>query len=209
MKESNGFFKDAYDLETTEQTKLFYSKWAQTYDKEIGEEADYQQPARCAIALDGLINDKTVPILDVGCGTGLSGMALANAGYSNIVGCDLSDEMLALAGKTNCYTRLFETDLNKPPIDIKSDSIAGIAAVGVFSFGHVAPGAIDEFIRVLKTGGVFVIGLNDHYYDEGSFPDKLNELENSNIISILSAEHGPHLKNVEGSTGWVISCRKI
>lgn len=208
MKDSEGFFKDAYSLKTTEQTKDFYSKWARTYDKEIDVEADYQQPIRCAKALGDLISDKSTTILDIGCGTGLSGVALAATGFSDIVGCDLSVEMLALADKTNCYGRLFETDLNKPPIDIETASIMGVTAVGVFSFGHVAPIAIDEFLRILKPKGVFVIGLNDHFYDEGAFPKKLDELEKTGRISILSSEHGLHLKNVEGSTGWVISCRK-
>ena len=204
----NGFFKHAYALKTTDETKDLYAKWAQTYDQEIGSDADYRQPDRCALALAKFVADKSQPVLDIGCGTGLSGLALQSAGFTNITGCDLSPEMLAKAEKTGCYQNLFETDLNQPPIAVETSSVSAIAAVGVFSFGHVSPSAIDEFLRVLKPGGNFVIGLNDHFYEEGAFPTKLDALENVGEIIILSREHGIHLQNVEGSTGWVIVCEK-
>ena len=204
----DGFFQHAYALKTTDETRDLYAKWAKTYDQEIGVDADYRQPERCAQALAKVVSDKSQHILDVGCGTGLSGLALQSAGFTNITGCDLSPEMLVLADKTGCYQNLFGTDLNQPPLAVNAGTISAIAAVGVFSFGHVAPSAIDEFLRVLKPGGKFVIGLNDHFYEEGSFPGKLEALENAGDIIILSREHGIHLQNVEGSTGWVIVCEK-
>jgi len=196
-------------LRTTQQTREFYADWAESYDQEIGVESDYRQPERCAITLAGVVDDKTLPILDIGCGTGLSGLALKKAGFEQISGCDLSKEMLTKAKNTGCYDNLFETDLNRPPIDVKADSFAAITAVGVFSFGHVKPDAMDEFLRILKVGGKIVVGINDHYYDEGTFPQKIEKLVDEGKIAILSRQHGLHLKNVKDSTGWVIVGEKI
>lgn len=203
------FFSNAYQLRTRSETRRFYEDWAQSYDQEIAIENDYRQPERCAMALAKVVRDMSLPVLDIGCGTGLSGVALRAIGFANIEGCDLSPQMLEKAGETKCYNRLFETDLNSPPIDIKSGTINAITAVGVFSFGHVAPDALDEFLRILVPGGVFVIGLNDHFHDEGTFQTKLSELADTNKIKVISRQHGLHLAKVAGSTGWVITCRKI
>jgi predicted TPR repeat methyltransferase len=206
--DSKRFFDDAYALENADQTKAHYAQWANVYDKEIGDEKGYRQPERCASALKtaGLLTDGLV--LDVGCGTGLSGIALHDAGYKRLEGCDLSPEMLEKAEATGCYQRLFETNLNEPPLDAPDGHYDAATCVGVFSFGHVLPDAIDEILRVLKPGGLMIIGLNDHYYDEGAFPAKLETLMHDGKIEILAREHGVHLENVEGSTGWVITSRK-
>jgi len=203
------FFETAYTLKNAEQTKAHYADWAEVYDLEVAEEKGYRQPERCANALLATGLDKDSVILDVGCGTGLSGKALGDAGFTNLDGCDLSPEMLEKADQTGFYQRLFETNLNEPPLDAADGQYAAATCVGVFSFGHVMPDAIDEVLRILKPGGILVIGLNDHYYEEGSFPSKLDALVDDGRIEILSREHGLHLENVEGSTGWVIASRKI
>ncbi len=202
------YFDAAYSLENTDQTKAHYAKWAEVYDQEVNDEKGYQQPQRCAAALIATNLNLGARILDVGCGTGLSGAALREAGFDHIDGCDLSPEMLEKAEATGFYQRLFETNLNEPPLEADENQYDAATCVGVFSFGHVAPDAIDEILRVLKPGGILLIGLNDHYYDEGSFPAKLDALVSAGKIEILSRNHGQHLANVEGSTGWVITSRK-
>lgn len=209
QKNSGEHFADAYDLKNSDETKAFYAKWANSYDQEIGNDKGYRQPKRCVDALLKHNIGKDVSIIDIGCGTGLSGVALHYAGYTNIDGCDLSDEMLDKARGKSVYKHLFETNLNRPPIDARDESYDVATCVGVFSFGHVEPAAIDEILRILKPCGILVIGLNDHFYDEGSFPAKLEALVTARKLQILSREHGLHLENVEGSTGWVITSRKI
>lgn len=51
------------------------------------------------------------PILDLGCGPGLSGEALQRVGFKEIDGCDFSESMFALARKKDCYRELFRVDL--------------------------------------------------------------------------------------------------
>jgi predicted TPR repeat methyltransferase len=201
-------FASAYSLQNADQTKAHYALWANSYDQEIGTDKGYRQPQRCAEALVQHGLKPEAKILDIGCGTGLSGIALQHAGYKNIDGCDLSAEMLEKAKAKQVYKRLFETNLNEPPIDAEDAIYDATTCVGVFSFGHVEPNAIDEILRLLKSNGLLVIGLNDHYYNEGGFPAKLDALVSEGKIEILSRDHGFHLENVEGSTGWVITSRK-
>ena len=54
------------------------------------------------------------PVVDLGCGTGLSGEALRAAGFADVDGYDFSEGMLALARKKNCYREIINTDLSQP-----------------------------------------------------------------------------------------------
>ncbi|MDJ0614976.1 MAG: class I SAM-dependent methyltransferase [Rhizobiaceae bacterium] len=197
------FFEIAYSVDSTDETRAMYDRWAKVYDRDLTD-GEYQQPARCAEALKTQIGDLGSNILDVGCGTGLSGLALQNAGYTNIDGCDLSEGMLEKAASLEIYGRLFACDLNQPPLDVEDQSYDAITAVGIFSFGHVMPEAVDEFLRIIKPGGAIIIGLNDHFYEEGSLTAKLEELECAGKLKIVSREHGEHIPQND-LKGWVLS----
>ena len=201
------FLDKAYTVKTDADTKALYDAWADVYDEELGEN-EYQQPVRCAAALRTWLAPSENPlILDVGCGSGLSGLALENTGYVQTDGCDYSTGMLEKAKETGAYRRLFETNLNAPPMDVEDAVYDAATCVGVFSFGHVMADALDDILRVLKPEGVLVIGLNDHFYHEGSLTNKLAALESADIIVDRKDEHGDHIKGT-GLTGWVIAARK-
>jgi len=201
------FFDTAYTLKTSEETQKMYDRWAKVYDKDLNN-GNYQQPARCANALQKQISYKNINILDIGCGTGLSGLALKESSFQNIDGCDLSSGMLEKAAKLEIYKRLFSCNLNEPPIDAKDEEYDAVTAVGVFSFGHIMPEAVDELLRVTKNNGIIIIGLNDHYYDEGSLTKKLDTLQLENSIKIIAQEHGEHIPEND-LKGWVITLRKL
>ena len=150
------FLGNAYEERNSEEMRDFYDRWAEVYDEELTEN-EYRQPQRCAQALVRHLSDRQTRILDVGCGTGLSGLALSQAGYSHIDGCDFSPGMLEKAFKTGIYSKLFRADLNAPPLDARDGEYGAIAAVGVFSFGHIMPEAVDEFVRIVKPGAPIVV----------------------------------------------------
>jgi len=199
------FLDKAYLERTGDETRRFYDEWSAVYDDELGEN-DYRQPLRCAAALARYMADRTGLVLDAGCGTGLSGVALANAGFERIDGCDFSPRMLEKALKTSIYQRLFEADLNMRQ-DFPNGHYSGLAAVGVFSFGHVAADAIEEFHRIVEPNGVIVIGLNDHFYQEGSLRRRIDALAGNGKFEILVQEPGAHLPGI-GLSGWVIALRR-
>ena len=203
---SENFFDIAYTIENSEDARKMYDRWAEVYDQDLSG-VDYQQPARCADTLLRAAKNTDLSVLDVGCGTGLSGLALKTAGFEQLDGCDISEGMLAKAEKLEIYGRLFACDLNQPPIEAENEQYDAVTAVGVFSFGHIMPDAVDELLRVVKPGGPVIIGLNDHYYEEGSLVGKLASLEKADKISIQSQEHGEHIPGND-LKGWVISLVK-
>ena len=198
---SEGFLGTAYDLETGEQTLDHYQRWAGTYDQEVGVDNGYAQPARCAAAL-ARVASSCDHVLDVGCGTGLSGVALRDAGFTRLDGCDFSPPMLERAAETGVYRRLFEADLNAG-LDIDGDAYDHAVAVGVFSFGHIRPDALREVLRVVRAGGAVVVGVNDHFWEVGELPAELDAIEADGLASVASREHGEHLPGA-AIMGWVI-----
>ena len=200
------FFEIAYSVKSTEETRAMYDRWSEVYDSDLTA-GDYQQPARCAAALREQLSNSSSRILDVGCGTGLSGLALSEAGFQKIDGCDLSQGMLDKADKLHIYGRLFACDLNEPPLDVMDEAYDALACVGVFSFGHISPDAMDELLRITRPGGTIIIGLNDHFYEEGSLTAKLEALEADDQLAIVKREHGDHIPK-NNLKGWVLTLHK-
>lgn len=203
----DGHFSGAYSLKTGAETRAHYRDWAASYDQEIGEQNKYAQPRRVADKLQHYQPDTDIGILDVGCGSGLSGVELANRGYTTIDGCDFSPEMLSQAEKKNVYRRLTEVDLNKGQPELAEAAYDAITAVGVFSFGHIDPDACDDLVRLLVPGGLLIIALNEHFWNQGDLTQKLDHLQEQGSIVIHEREFGEHLPGHEVK-GWVIVCQK-
>ena len=205
--QNDRFLKTVYQVHDPGEVRDMYDRWAASYDIELIEENGYAQPRRCAEMLARYLTDRRAEILDIGCGTGLSGAALADAGYGVIDGCDFSAGMLAKARGTGFYRRLFSADLNAPPLDATDAAYDAAVAVGVFGFGHVQPECLDEILRVVSPGAPLIIGLNEHFYKDGALTAKLNALAAAGRIDRLAEEHGDHIRGT-GVTGWVIAVRK-
>ena len=199
-------FDRAYTVTTNAETKDLYDAWADTYDADLTG-GGYAQPARVAerFIAEGLTAEAA--ILDIGCGTGLSGVALRSSGFTNIDGCDYSAGMLTVAAETGAYRRVFEADLHSPPIDAATEVYDAAAVVGVFGFAHVEPNALGEMLRPIKRGGLVVIGVNGPYYESGALPAKLDEFVADGRLGPLTAELGDHIPG-RGVPGWVISATK-
>ena len=82
-----------------------------SYDDEL-KSNNYSTPKRCAKALRKYLKNTNSYILDIGCGTGLSGQEILNVGFNNVDGSDFSEKMLYEAKKKNIYKKLFNLDLN-------------------------------------------------------------------------------------------------
>jgi len=79
----------------------------------------YPDPKFCAKYVQKIANKngqnfKDVQIMDLGCGTGLVGKYLAGAGFKDIVGLDISPNMLEEASNKGVYKELHEHTLNEP-----------------------------------------------------------------------------------------------
>ena len=188
------FLDRAYDLPDRRATAAFYGDWARSYDAEIAENG-YATPARCAAALAAHAADRDAPVLDIGCGTGLSGLALAAAGFCTIDGTDLSTEMLIRADARGIYRRLFRGDL-ADPLPVGAGIYANAAAVGVVSPGHAPPETLDAVLSILPSGGCLVLSLNDHALGQPAFPGRIDRLVADGKAALAFRAHGPHLPGI-------------
>jgi predicted TPR repeat methyltransferase len=189
------FLDSAYTVDSIDETRTLYDEWAQSYDAEIAR-AGYATPGRCARALARFEKFREAPILDVGCGTGISGLALAKAGFRNLSGCDLSREMLDKARlRQGLYRDLWQTDLNNP-FPFARGTYRHICAVGVLATGHAPASTIDSILACLPTGGLFVFSLNDHTLENPGFEARISEHVDCGAAGLIFKQHGPHLPGI-------------
>ena len=178
-----------------DEMRSIYDEWASTYDSDLAESSqDYVGPGIAAsyvaktLAESSFkgpkIDDSSLVILDAGCGTGLVGIHLAKLGAKNVDGIDLSPGMLDVARRTGSYRNLDTADLSKP-LPNKNGEIDVITCVGTLTQGHVGPQAIDEFVRVVKHGGVIVATVLDAIWAKEGYEAKVNELAAAGKIQIL------------------------
>ncbi|MEM7422315.1 MAG: class I SAM-dependent methyltransferase [Pseudomonadota bacterium] len=181
-----------YDLVDRDDAKSLYGAWAQDYDRELSGNG-YVTPDRCAAALASCTADLAGPVADFGCGTGLSGEALARAGFTCVDGYDLSSEMLTEAGKKAVYRSLDTLDLSGPMDHLPGDAYAGVAAIGVLNAAFMPPETIDAMLGLLPSGGHMVCSLNDRQLADGRMETRILELTEYNVADLVFKEHGPHL----------------
>ena len=165
-----------YKLKTTDEVMKYYDDWGieNKYDKDM-EEWNYTGPKETSKIFEKHTKNKNIRIYDAGCGTGLVGVELKKYGFLNFHGADLSQKLLDLVPR-GLYKSLDKVDLNKP-INIENDTYDAVMCVGTFTFGHVKPHALDEFIRITKNNGLICFTINEGIHEEYGFDKKIKQLE--------------------------------
>jgi predicted TPR repeat methyltransferase len=137
-----------------------FDTYADSFDEHLLVELDYRTPQELVALLNQEVNltAQQWSVLDLGCGTGLLGQEMAS--YVNqMVGVDLSANMLEKAGARNVYTRLENADLTSMMRDESKSSYDIVMAADVFIY----VGKLDEIFlevkRVLKPHGFFMFSL--------------------------------------------------
>lgn len=189
------FLDKVYAARDPDDVRALYDDWAASYEEEIAENG-YATPGRCAAALRKFTKDTTLPVLDFGCGTGLSGLALKLAGFTTIDGSDLSADMLAQAEKKGVYRALSQVEADRP-FTHKPGDYAAIAAIGVIGAGAAPVSVFDAMMRGLARGGLVVLSFNDHALAEAAHEAALNAWIDCGYARLLFREYGPHLPGID------------
>ncbi len=181
------FDKPLWQPRSPEETRALYSDWANTYDADV-QGAGYATPGRLAKALAQAAPDLNAPLLDFGCGTGLSGMALAAEGFSTIDGTDITPEMLERANETGAY----RTTWAGQPGDLPPGGYQIIAAIGVVSLGAAPAETLHGLLEALPSGGLLGFSYNDATLADQSYMDALAKAqENAELIHEAYGDHLP------------------
>jgi len=179
-------YKDEY-----KDPKDLYREWANTYDNELAQN-EYITPIRTAKALATFASDRSTPILDFGCGTGLSAEALISCGFSSIDGIDISSEMVGIARGKSIYRNLecFNPDKGIP---VKQNEYSIITAIGVISVGAAPITIFDQVFDLLPPNGLFAFSFNEHSLMVPEYSLKVEQTVNEKKAEQLFCELGPHI----------------
>ena len=189
------FLEKVYEARDAGSTRKLYDDWSASYEAEVAENG-YVTPGRCAKALASTMTDKSLPLLDFGCGTGLSGLALSLEGFSTLDGLDLSAEMLAQAQSKNIYRKLSQIDA-EAPLPVAAGDYAAIAAIGVIGAGAAPISVLHDLMNALGSGGKLVLSFNDHALADPENEAGLSEWLDCGAARLLFKEYGPHLPGID------------
>lgn len=172
-----------------------YNDTADQYDKML-EATDFRGPEILTTAVGKLLGEvRDVEILDVGAGTGLSGLALRQAGFLHIDALDGSQGMLDEAEKKSVYRRCYckllfgNKDHNIPRrYDI-------VTLSGAFQVNHLTKAVYRDLISFVKSGGFIVNVMRDGvqydpYFGDGLEPF-LKSLEEEGLLEQVSRDIVP------------------
>lgn len=178
MPEPSGpsdFVDAAYKIGGEADMVEFYRKWAEDYDHQMLDVLGYESPTKIATQLVEYLGDSDSSVLDIGCGTGLTSVYLAERGYRNLDGIDLSPDMVRVAGQRGIYRELIVGDINQ---SLERDDASYDAAIssGTFTHGHVGPDPLDEIFRILKPGGYLACTVHQDLWEPMGFKDKFGAL---------------------------------
>lgn len=191
---TDGFLDKAYAVEGGAATRALYDAWSASYEAEVAQNG-YATPGRVARALRAHAPEPRTPILDFGCGTGLSGLALKLAGFQTIDGLDISAEMLAKARAKNLYRDLKQVEVDKD-LPVASGAYSIITAIGVIGAGAAPVQVFDTLMDLLPSGGHFAFSFNDHTLQDPRFEGKLDGYLEANTARLLFQDHGDHLPGI-------------
>ena len=168
-----------YKLEKTEDVMKYYDEWGKEnkYDKDMVD-WNYTAPKETSEVFVKYQKNKDSKIYDAGCGTGLVGIELNKHGFKNLYGADLSQKLLDLV-PNKIYKKLCKIDLNKSIYE-KDNTFDSVMCVGTFTFGHVKPPALDEFLRITKNKGLICFTINEGIYEKYGFDKKIYQLNKEN-----------------------------
>lgn len=106
-------------------------------------------------------------ILDIGCGAGRITFALYDLGYKNILGIDLSEEMItecnSIKGNRNANINFLVADAAKIPFEDNSFDVCIFSFNGLMTIPKYENRlcAVKEIYRILKSDGKFIFTAHD------------------------------------------------
>ena len=199
-----------YGATSTAGLEADYDRWAEDYDRDI-EAVGYNLPVVVAGFFGRYLPAEGGRVLDAGCGTGRLGTFLHLLGYRQLSGIDLSAGMLARAEARGVYDDLRQMELGRP-LDFPDGQFAAVTALGVLTKGHAPPRALEEMVRVTRSGGHLIFSVTEPAYEEGGFKEQMTALDRAGQWQLV--ETTPPFRPIPGSAtegdlmAWVFVYRK-
>ncbi len=180
--------------------RSLYDEWAPGYEADLAKWG-YVAPS---VAADLLASHASTnaQIIDVGCGIGLVGGALAAVGFHDVVGVDGSSASLDLAAKTGCYRALTEVDLTDLPTDLPEDHFGGLICVGVMTYLPDVEATCREFARIVEPDASLVITQRTDLFESRSTQATFDALADDGTWTVVDVtDPMPYLPEHPGYQG--------
>lgn len=202
----------AYSLETPDESLSLYHRWADQYETDMTEGLGYCYPKKVAACYVEMAEQDDGPVVDIGCGTGLVGEALRDHGNWLIDGLDISEAMLAMAARKQCYRHLYAVDLTEP-LSNSEAPWGGLISAGTYTHGHLGPQTIPPLLEHLRADALCCIGVNAEHFAEMGFADMFREQQAKQIITEPELVRVAIFQDVEhenrDDTAWVVRFRVL
>jgi predicted TPR repeat methyltransferase len=137
-------------------TNLF-DEIAPQFESHLVHELEYQVPEALAKLVRPEL-EANACVIDLGCGTGLVGKALASAG-TQITGVDLSARMLEIAERQGTYAKLEKGELVEVLARTPAGSAQAVLAADVFIYVGDLAAVFAAVARVLAPRGLFAFSV--------------------------------------------------
>jgi predicted TPR repeat methyltransferase len=133
-----------------------YKDFAWNYETRMLKDLDYKGPERIVGAIRSVIGDRSdLSVLDLGCGSGLSGLSLKQFA-ARMIGVDLSPEMIALAEARHIYDRLDVAEITQWLERTDETFDLAVSCDCLIYFGDLSEIA-RAVAKRLKPGGIFAL----------------------------------------------------
>lgn len=143
-----------------------FDVYSENFDIHLLENLRYKVPDMMRQALERVLNEdeRALRVLDLGCGTGLTGSKLRDIAHY-LSGVDISARMLERAAAKNIYDELHEEDMLEA-LKGKNGSFNLVIAADVFIYrGDLAP-VFTECSRALCNGGLFAFSTESFHGED-------------------------------------------
>lgn len=167
--------ESVYSSSSPAEVARSYAAWAATYDSETAARG-YLLPFFIPSYVSRYVPIGEGPLLDAGCGTGLSGPLIAALGYGDLAGLDLSAQMLEIAAGRGAYSELRQGVLGEP-LPWPSGHFRAFFSTGVFTMGHAPASGLHELVRMTRKGGHAIFTVRDQVFESGGFRAVFDEIE--------------------------------
>ena len=192
----------------------FFDQNAHLYDQVIAENGYTSIVIHCAETLKQFMGEtyEQSEVLDVGCGSGVSGESLQKAGFQgNIDGVDPSQGMLERAKSLNVYRELQIGKItNDQKLKFNDGWYDAIFCIGAIANGYISiNNAIPEFFRLLKKGGIAVYTIS-YSIDKGvALQEHVPYISNGKIELMKIERKFYHLVEGEPVFGHIYVIKKL
>ena len=152
-----------------EFVRALFDSYAGRFDRSLLDSLDYRGPTLLRAALEPLIAARPpLAILDLGCGTGLAGLAFADRA-AVLDGIDLSPRMLEQARARGIYRTLIAADLVTAMRALPDESYDLLLAADVLVYlGDLTPLVEQGAARLLKPGGLLAFTV-EHLAEDAPY----------------------------------------